>query len=51
LRRHAERPAGRVFFRYLRQSANNLSIVNGVRGDPAPRLNWSLNSGVSLNAF
>lgn len=51
LRRHAERPAGRVFFRYLRQSANNLSIVNGVRGDPAARLNWSLNSGVSLNAF
>jgi hypothetical protein len=51
LANRAERPAGRVFLRYLRQTAKNLSIVNGVRGDAVPRLNWSLNSGVSLNAF
>lgn len=51
LRNRAERPAGRVFLRYLRQSSGNLAIANGVRGTRQPRMNWSLNSGVSLNAF
>ncbi|HUQ20510.1 MAG TPA: hypothetical protein VM099_12925 [Gemmatimonadaceae bacterium] len=51
MRARAERPAGRLFLRYQRQSANSVAIVNGVRGDPAPRMTWTLNSGVSLNAF
>ena len=51
LRSRAERPSGRVFLRYQRQSANSTTIVDGVRGDPAYKKNWSLNSGVSLNAF
>src|SRR5688500_2358853 len=51
LRSRAERPSGRVFLRYQRQSANNISILEGVRGDRVSRMNWSLNSGVSLNAF
>lgn len=51
LRARPERPAGRVFLRYQRQSANSTSIVDGLRGDPASRMTWTLNSGVSLNAF
>jgi hypothetical protein len=51
LRRAAERPAGRVFLRYLRQSAGSTPIANGVRGDEISRRNWALNSGVSVNAF
>src|SRR5687768_9964735 len=52
LRSRAERPSGRVFLRYQRQSANSISILDGVRGgEPTSRMNWSLNSGVSLNAF
>jgi hypothetical protein len=51
LRSTSERPAGRVFLRYQRQSANSVPIVDGIRANPAYRINWTLNSGVSLNAF
>lgn len=51
LRAAAERPSGRVFLRYMRQSATSVPFVETVRGDAASRRNWALNSGVSLNAF
>ena len=47
----AERPSGRVFLRYQRQSATNTVFLNSVREDPVSRRTWALNSGVSLNAF
>ena len=51
LRRAAERPSGRVFLRYLRQTAGSTPFLEGVRGDDVSRRNWALNSGVSVNAF
>jgi hypothetical protein len=51
LRGRAERPSGRLFLRYQRQSASNTVVVNSVREDPVSRRLWALNSGVSLNAF
>ena len=51
MRGRAERPSGRVFLRYQRQSASNTVFVNSVREDPVSRRLWALNSGVSLNAF
>ena len=47
----AERPSGRVFLRYQRQSATNTVFLNSIREDPVSRRTWALNSGVSLNAF
>jgi hypothetical protein len=51
LRGRAERPSGRLFLRYQRQSASNTVVVNSVREDPVSHRLWALNSGVSLNAF
>ena len=51
LRGRAERPSGRLFLRYQRQSASNTIVVNSIREDPVSRRLWALNSGVSLNAF
>lgn len=51
LRGRAQRPAGRLFLRYQRQSASSTVFVDSVRGDAVSRRLWSLNSGVSLNAF
>ena len=51
LRGRAERPSGRLFLRYQRQSASNTVFVNSIREDPVSRRLWALNSGVSLNAF
>jgi hypothetical protein len=51
MRGRAERPSGRLFLRYQRQSASNTVFVNSVREDPVSRRLWALNSGVSLNAF
>lgn len=51
LRQSAERPSGRIFLRYLRQSAGATQFVDGVRADETSRSNWALNSGVSVNAF
>ena len=51
LRRSAERPSGRLFLRYQRQSVSTSAFINNVRGDEQLRSNWALNSGVSLNAF
>ena len=51
LRRAAERPSGRVFLRYLRQSAGSSQFVEGTRANDTSRSNWALNSGVSVNAF
>lgn len=51
LRRVAERPSGRVFLRYVRQSSGVTPFLDGVRGDETSRRNWALNSGVSVNAF
>jgi hypothetical protein len=51
IRSIAERPSGRLFLRYQRQSASNTVFVNSVREDPVSRRTWALNSGVSLNAF
>lgn len=51
LRRAVERPSGRVFLRYLRQSAGSTPFMDGARGDETSRRNWALNSGVSVNAF
>jgi hypothetical protein len=51
MRGRAERPSGRIFLRYERQSASNTVFVNSVREDLVSRRLWALNSGVSLNAF
>ena len=51
IRSVAERPSGRVFLRYQRQSATNTVFLNSIREDPVSRRTWALNSGVSLNAF
>ncbi len=51
LRRVADRPAGRLFLRYQRQSAATTPFVNLIRGDRVLAHTWALNSGVSLNAF
>jgi hypothetical protein len=51
LRAALERPSGRLFLRYSRQSASNTVFLNSVREDPVSRRLWALNSGVSLNAF
>jgi hypothetical protein len=51
LRGRAERPSGRLFLRYQRQSAATTAFVNSIREDPVSRRLWALNSGVSLNAF
>ena len=51
MRRRADRPSGRLFLRYQRQSSSNTVVVNSVREDPTSRRLWALNSGVSLNAF
>ncbi len=51
LRRAAERPSGRVFLRYLRQSAGSAQFIDGTRANDVSRSNWALNSGVSINAF
>jgi hypothetical protein len=51
LRRAAERPSGRIFLRYLRQSAGSAQFVDGARASDISRSNWALNSGVSVNAF
>ncbi|HEX6574433.1 MAG TPA: hypothetical protein VF042_05630 [Gemmatimonadaceae bacterium] len=50
-RSSAERPSGRVFFRYQRQSSANTAFLETIRQDPVKRRVWTLNSGVSLNAF
>ena len=47
----AERPAGRVFLRYQRQSASMTAFLDSVAGEEISRRTWALNSGVSLNAF
>ena len=51
LRSSAERPSGRVFFRYQRQSSASTAFIESIRQDPSKRRVWTLNSGVSLNAF
>ena len=51
IRSVAERPSGRLFLRYQRQSASNTAFLNSIREDPVSRRTWALNSGVSLNAF
>ena len=51
LRNATQRPSGRIFFRYQRQSASTAAFIDAVRGDPDLRRSWALNSGVSLNAF
>ena len=51
IRSVAERPSGRLFLRYQRQSASNTVFLNSIREDPVSRRTWALNSGVSLNAF
>lgn len=51
LRRAAERPSGRVFLRYLRQTAGSTTFLDALQVDEASRRNWALNSGVSINAF
>ena len=51
LRRLAERPAGRLFLRYQRQSSAITPFVDATRGDRVLAHTWALNSGVSLNAF
>jgi hypothetical protein len=51
IRSVAERPSGRLFMRYQRQSATNTAFLNSIREDPVSRRTWALNSGVSLNAF
>jgi hypothetical protein len=50
-RSSAERPSGRVFFRYQRQSSASTAFIESIRQDPSKRRVWTLNSGVSLNAF
>jgi len=51
IRRPAARPSGRLFLRYVRQSASNTPFLDSVRADEVTRRTWALNSGVSLNAF
>ena len=51
LRGRSERPSGRVFLRYQRQSATSTAFLDSIREDPVSRRTWILNSGVSLNAF
>jgi hypothetical protein len=51
LSRRAERPAGRVFMRYMRQVLSSTPFTNSIRANASSRETWVLNSGVSLNAF
>jgi hypothetical protein len=51
LRGVAERPSGRLFIRYQRQASVNTPVVRALRQSSVSRDLWSLNSGVSLNAF
>jgi hypothetical protein len=51
LRGIAERPSGRLFMRYQRQSAKSTAFLNSIREAPISRRTWALNSGVSINAF
>jgi len=51
LRGIAERPSGRVFLRYQRQSSITTPFISALRQNSTSRDVWALNSGVSLNAF
>lgn len=51
LRGSSERPSGRLFLRYQRQSGTTTPVVRALRQPSITKDLWSLNSGVSLNAF
>jgi hypothetical protein len=51
LRGVSDRPAGRVFIRYQRQSSIATPVIHALRQNSVSRDLWSLNGGVSLNAF
>ena len=51
LRARAERPSGRIFLRYQRQSSSATPFIDSLAQDAVSRRLWALNSGVSLNAF
>ncbi|HZJ00060.1 MAG TPA: hypothetical protein VFD22_05325, partial [Gemmatimonadaceae bacterium] len=51
LRGVSERPSGRLFLRYQRQSGTVTPVIRALRQPSVSKDLWSLNSGVSLNAF
>lgn len=51
LRGTTDRPSGRLFLRYQRQSAHGTSFAASIPENAVSRQTWALNSGVSLNAF
>ncbi len=51
LRSVTDRPSGRVFLRYQRQSGTTTPVIRALRQNSVTRDLWSLNTGVSLNAF
>lgn len=51
LRGTSDRPSGRLFLRYQRQSSTMTPVIRALRQNSTSRDIWALNSGVSLNAF